>query len=309
MDNEITTQYEFDWRTGAQTAINGKINCNRQRAACSALNRRRASGILEAASFAASRQSLPVDVWAAQFTRKCAEWDVPLIRLDKLGIVVDSDGYHESKELVAMVSGAEARPYHDVKQGVVYKLFDLRANGSLGMKCEISRISEDEDPGLPEDDRYRVEKTEANLRDTLIKLALLNEVGAHPTEIVGLSDEGDFLLAKQPLANPAKDPEGKDLQEAIRLTKAAKPKNLRLNCVVLWLQGDAYIMADLHKNNIMVDQDGFPTIIDALTGKIPPTLIAKLPALRAAVDDAEDLRKGRPPRNQYDLVEVSDDDL
>jgi hypothetical protein len=140
-------------------------------------------------------------------------------------------------------------------------------------------------------------------------LALLNEIGAHPTEIVGLSDEGDFLLAKQPLAKIARDPEGKDLQEAIKQTKAAKPKNLRLNCVVLWLQGDAYIMADLHKNNIMIDQDGIPTIIDALIGKIPPSLINRLPALRAAVDDAEDLRKERPPRNQYQLLDVPDDDL
>lgn len=264
---------------------------------------------MEAASFAASRESLSIDVWDAQFARRCVEWEIPLIRLDKLGIIADADGYLESKELIALKSGAEARPYHDVKQGVVYKLFDLRENGSLGMKCEISRISEDEDPGLPEDDRYRVEKTEANLRDTLIKLALLNEVGAHPTEIVGLSDEGDFLLVKQPFAKIAKDPEGKDLEEAIKQTKAAKPKSLRLNCVVLWLQGEAYIMADLHKNNIMIDHDGIPTIIDALTGKIPPSLIAKLPALQAAVNDAEDLRKGRPPRNQYTLLDVPDADL
>lgn len=177
------------------------------------------------------------------------------------------------------------------------------------MKCEIVRIGDDEAPGIPEEDRYRVEKTEADLRDTLVKLALLNEVGAHPTEIVGLSDEADFLIVKQPVATAAKDPEGKDLEEAIRLTKAVSPRNLRLSCVVLWLQGDGFIMADLHKNNIMVDHDGFPTIIDALTGSIPPSLMTKLPALQAAVDDAEDLRKGRPMRNSYDLISASDDEL
>lgn len=302
-------QFEFDWRTGVQTAIGKQANCNSQRAACAALNRRRASGILEAASFAASRESIPVDVWDAQFVKRCVEWDVPLIRLEKLGITPDADGYLESNELVALKPGAEARPYHDKRQGVVYKLFDLRENGSLGMKCEIVRTGEDEAPGLPEEDRYRVEKTEANLRDTLIKLALLNEIGARPTEIVGLSDEADFLLVKQPFAKPAKDPEGEDLEAAIKQTKAAKPRNLRLNCVVLWLQGDAFIMADLHKQNIMIDHDGFPTIIDALTGRILPSLIARLPALQAAVNDAEDLRKGRPPRNQYDLVAGPDDEL
>ncbi len=292
-----------------QTAIGRKTSCNRQRAACAALNRRRASGILEAASFAASRESLPVDVWDAEFARRCAEWDVPLIRLEKLGIVPDADGYLESKELIPLKSGAEARPYFDEQRGLVYKLFDLRENGSLGMKCEIVRMGDEEAPGIPEEDRYRVEKAQANLRDTLIKLALLNEVGAHPTEIVGLSDQGDFLLVKQPYAQLAADPEGKDLEEAIRQTKAAKPKNLRLSCVVLWLQGDAYIMADLHKHNIMIDHDGIPTVIDALTGRIPPSLIDRLPALRSAVDDAEDLRKGRPPRNQYELEAVPDDEL
>lgn len=292
-----------------QTAIGQKTSCNRQRAACAAINRRRASGILEAASFAASRESIPVNVWDAEFVRRCADWDVPLIRLEKLGIYPDADGYLESSELVALKSGAEARPYYDKEQGVVYKLFDLRENGSLGMKCEIVRIGENEDPGIPEEDRYRVEKTQANLRDTLIKLALLNEVGAHPTEIVGLSEQGDFLLVKQPFAELANDPEGSDLEEAIKQTKAAKTRNLRLSCVVLWLQGDAYIMADLHKHNIMIDHDGIPTIIDALTGRIPPSLIKKLPALKSAVDDAEDLRKGRPPRNQYQLKIAPDDEL
>lgn len=309
MNGKTSAQFEFDWRTGVQTAIGKPISCNSQRAACAALNRRRASGILEAASFAASRESVPIDVWDAEFVKRCAEWDVPLIRLEKLGITADLDGYLESEELLPLKPGAEARPYHDPRQGVVYKLFDLRENGSLGMKCQIARITEDESPGLPEEDRYRVEKVEASLRDTLIKLALLNEVGAHPTEIVGLSDEGDFLLVKQPFARPARDPEGADLEEAIRHAKAARSKNLRLNCVILWLQEEAYIMADLHKHNIMVDHDGFPTIIDALTGRIPPSLISKLPALQAAVADAEDLRKGRPPRNQFDLRPVADDEL
>lgn len=264
---------------------------------------------MEAASFVASRESISVDVWDANFARRCAEWDVPLISLEKLGIFSDRDGYLESKELMALTSGAEARPYHDLKQGVVYKLFDLRENGSLGMKCEITRISDEEGPEIPEENRYRVGKVEANLRDTLIKLALLNEVGAHPTEIVGLSDEADFLVVKQPFASPAKDPEGKDLHEAIAQTKAVKPRSLRLNGVFLWFQGDSYIMADLHKNNIMIDHDGFPTIIDALVGRIPPLLIDRLPAFHAAVDDAEDLRKGRPPRNRYDLLDVRDDEL
>lgn len=292
-----------------QTAISRHTDCNRQRAACAALNRRRASGILEAASLATSWEQISADVWDAEFARKCAEWYVPLIHLEKLGIISDADGYLLSDELVALQPGAEARPYYDQRQGVVYKLFDLRINGSLGTKCEISRVSEDDNPDLPEDDRYRVETTEASLRDTLVKLALLNEVGAHPTEIVGLSSEGDFLLVKQPFATIAQDPGGKDLVVAIEQTKAVKPRSLRLSCVILWLEGDAYIMADLHERNIMIDHDGLPTIIDALIGKIAPSLKDKLPSLRAAIEDAEDSRKGRPLRNRFELADVPDEDL
>ena len=44
--------------------------------------------------------------------------------------------------LTALPSGAEAIPYFDKEWGVVYKLFDLRVNGSLGKKIELVRPAE-----------------------------------------------------------------------------------------------------------------------------------------------------------------------
>ncbi|MGL4401381.1 MAG: hypothetical protein ACRCXD_16065 [Luteolibacter sp.] len=57
----------------------------------------------------------------------------------------------------------------------------------------------------PESDRFEIQLLSACLVDTLEKLSVLNETGSHPTEIVGLSSNADFLIAKQPLAFPYKD--------------------------------------------------------------------------------------------------------
>ena len=57
----------------------------------------------------------------------------------------------------------------------------------------------------PESDRFEIQLLPARLVDTLEKLSVLNEAGGHPTEIVGLSSNADFLIAKQPLAFPYKD--------------------------------------------------------------------------------------------------------
>ena len=46
---------------------------------------------------------------------------------------------------------------------------------------------------------------DGTLKDTLEKLAVLNQAGAHPSEIVGLSDSGDYLIAKQPWPYPCGD--------------------------------------------------------------------------------------------------------
>ncbi len=72
----------------------------------------------------------------------------------------------------------------------MYKLFDLRKNGALGKRIDLKI----------EDDDIRVRDCDATLEDTLEKLVLLNDCGGHPTEIMGLTDDGRYLIIKQPLA-------------------------------------------------------------------------------------------------------------
>ena len=67
--------------------------------------------------------------------------------------------------------------------------------------------------------------------------------------------------------------------------------------------------SDLHKGNIMRDADDRPTIIDALTGAVPPLAYDQLRSVREAVQDARDLREGRPPQIRLRFEDVADEDL
>ena len=135
LDKPIQTQFHLDFRTGRPTTISGPVVTHSERAAWSALNARRARGILQVSQLSPSRESHPPDVWAALFIRKTREWDVPLISLSKLGLLRDQDGFLESQTpdiFHPLKSGAEACPYVDLTGGVVYKLFFLLRNGALG---------------------------------------------------------------------------------------------------------------------------------------------------------------------------------
>lgn len=296
-------QLSIDFRTGRRTAIHAGNSCAEQRSACVALNRIRTRGILEATQLASPGESLSAHAWHAAVAGLSRDRDVPLIPLGQLGVHHDEDGLRSSDVLTPLPSGAEAIPYFDKDWGVVYKLFDLRANGSLGKKIELIRTLEGGYDLVPRD---------ATLFDTLEKLAVLNHAGAHPTEIVGLSDSGDYLIAKQPWAYPRGDFE-MDRKHAVSAIQGIIPEytgaGLRHTVVVMWLEGSPWLIGDLHERNIMRDQDGTPTIIDALIGAVPSKALKELRWLREAAEDAQALRENRPPIKRQRFEDVDDDSL
>ena len=292
MDELPIGQLEIDFVTGLPTALSGPVVSPEERATCSALNRERARGILEAVKFAPSGQSFPVDVWNATFTRRAREWSLPLISLAKLGFVREEEGLVCPPSLFALKPGAEAQPYWHRGSGMVYKLFNLRAGGALGKKISF-------EPG--DHGEYELRHSDAMLVDTLEKIQVLHDMGAHPTEIIGLSDMGDFFIVKQPYAatqiyNSDQRPQGEiyQLYEQDRAQSIAaicgeicNGPGLREAVVVSWLNGHAWLVADLHNRNIMRDQNDAPTIIDALIGPVTPAAYLKLRWLQDQVADAK----------------------
>lgn len=194
--------------------------------------------------------------------------------------------------LFALKPGAEAEPYWHRESGMVYKLFNLREGGALGKKISF-------EPGA--NGEYELHQGDAMLVDTLEKIQVLHDMGAHPTEIIGLSDMGDFFIVKQPYAatqlyNSDGRPQGEvyriyeeDRAQAIAAIcgEVCNGPGLREPVVVSWLNGHAWLIADLHNRNIMRDQNGAPTIIDALTGPVTPAAYVKLHWLQAQVADAK----------------------
>jgi hypothetical protein len=302
LNEPSTVQLGFDFRTRRLSAIDSGNSSSAQRAACSAVNRKRAHGILAAAQFASSRESLPADVWNASFAAESARQDVPLISLHDLGIQLDEDGMLSSTELRPLRSGAEAYPFADDLHQVVYKLFNLRANGSLGKMVTLQQ----DDEGNSE-----VLLADATLSDTLDKLVLLSDAGAHPTEILGLSEDGNFLIAKQPLAAPYVDFK-KDRIAATAAMLAIVPPFTRLNreIAVFWLRGESWIVCDLHNGNVMRNRENKPTIIDALVGRLPDAFLRRHPWAANAAEDTRALRLNLPkPNRQVFGEDVCDDDL
>ena len=130
-------QLEIDFVTGLPTALSGLVVSPEERATCSALNRERARGILEAVKFAPSGQSFPVDVWNATFTRRAREWSLPLISLAKLGFVREDEGLVCPPSMFALKPGAEAEPYWHRGSGMVYKIVQPAGGWGTGKKDQL----------------------------------------------------------------------------------------------------------------------------------------------------------------------------
>lgn len=300
MNDPFASQFHLDFRTGRPTAIPGPGITGAVRSACAALNRERVRGLTEADRKTASRESISPDVWAASFAGRCAEWAVPLISLSGLGISHTDERLLHSEFLVPLKSGAEACPFWDREWDVVYKLFPLLNSGGLGKTFTLDFDCEDVD-------HIEVTTRDASLMETIDKLWILSLAGALPTEIVGLADTGDYLIVKQPLAQPFVDFES-DRQFALDEIKAIPCRApVRRNFWMLWLNDLTYLVSDLHQGNIMRDSTDTPAIIDALFCPVAQSVIRQKTWLSEACADAREWRLtgAKPVRKAFDDVDDS----
>ena len=217
-----------------------------------------------------------------------------------------------SSFLVPLKTGAEACPFADLATGVVYKLFPLHINGGLGKTFEI--IADAEQTGIIMDVR------DAVLSETIEKLMVMHDAGAHPTELVGLDDQGDYLIAKQPLAEAYGDLDNlRDItlaqidsmrpQAAERMLAVPCRAGFKRPVWIVWCDDRAWAMSDLHPGNIMKDASDMPCIIDALMAPLPPKLISSNRILAEAVTDARIWRETGELPKRKSFEDVNDDDL
>lgn len=264
--------------TGIPGFIHGGTVSAGERTAGSALNRRRAAAIQLVLAPDVGGEPLSADGWAAAVARAAGAHGVPLIPLAKLGISQDDDGLWQSDFLRPLKSGAEAMPFADMARGIVYKLYDLRGDGSLGKKLVFRRDPEGEwEPGL----------ADASIYETIEKLAVLHEAGGLPTEIMGLDDSGSLLLAKQPLAFPYGDDLMTSRVEAALAMNAVLVAAPRMHEFrVFWCADKAWGLGDLHSGNIMRDAAGAAVVIDALLAEIPRPVMQDCPGLGRSLTTA-----------------------
>ena len=198
-------------------------------------------------------------------------------------------------------TGAEASPFADGDWQVVYKLFPLHSSGGLGKTFEIDRY--------PDDQGFEMTVRDAVLIETMEKLIVLHDAGAHPTELVGIDDQGDYLVVKQPLAYPYKDLDADRITALERVRAVPCRARFRRAVWILWEHEQAWVLSDLPPGNIMRDASDQPTIIDALLSPLPPALIQSDRLLAEDVEDAKALREGRPRPSRDVFAEISDDEL
>lgn len=304
MNEYSTGQPQFDFRTGGTTFVHAGVMSQSDQQACARLNRQRASAIKATARDDASRESLPLDVWVDSFARKVSTLEVRLIRLQDLGFLEDGVEGMSSKYLGNIGLGREASAWADRTYGCVYKFFDLKLDSenraSMGLKLQIK----DRPPNDVE-----VFQEAAVLEDILDKICILHEAGACPTEIIGLSEDGKYLIVKQPRCK-AYDDFHKDREQALKAIKGVAPKGSFGN--ELWIihaDQKAWLLSDLHKGNIRRLPDGSATIIDALVGELPDYYLKHHPKLREAAEKAKVWTLGNAPPSDDPFQSIADDEL
>jgi hypothetical protein len=258
-------------------------------------------------------EPLSTDGWAALVATRALQREVPLVPLTVFGFQRDEEGGLTSGALDKLVSGAEAEPYMDSEARVVYKLFFLLPTGTLGKKLDFSTNGEGE---------FELTYRAARLEETVEKIRVLHDAGGHPTEIVGLSESGDYLIVKQPLA--AFQPYSKGISsfptedlfihDRLRACEALKAipcvcPGFRQTIAVIWLDGAAWLIGDLHERNIMRDSLGAPTVIDALIGPVTAAAHNALPRLADTVSRAKTWRLEGFLPPEVDFMAVDDDEL
>jgi hypothetical protein len=213
--------------------------------------------------------------WANLFRVLCeVRGFLPLLTLEKFGFPTDADDPLDEKNprLRRIGTGMEVWAFAD-EDGSIYKFFMPRDVQLIGAGFRYD---------LEEDSRVMATAVAGSYHELLAKLALLNQIGGMPTEIVGLTVEG-ILVVKQT--------RGIDTSSLLPAHFLECPSRI-LNCdrkhPRLVLVGECpWLVADLHEKNFVYDAENKVCIIDLVAAPISAELINCLPLMKHWIQHAQ----------------------
>jgi len=198
---------------------------------------------------------------------------LPLRRLEDFGFAAEAENpLEEPNGLLRRIGGGvEAWAFAAEADGSVYKFYLPREEKRIG--SEFGFRGGEETSLL----------AEAGLGDyaaLLEKLLLIHTLGGMATEVVAVTPEG-ILVAKQSLGEPL--PQGDDMSAALPAGLIEIPSRfLRSNRDhprLFFLNGHAWLVADLHARNFVRCVDGALRVIDLVAAPWPLEQAARDPLI------------------------------
>ena len=192
---------------------------------------------------------------------------LPLIQLDAFGFETAGEDIFEANtsRVIRIGGGVEALAFQS-SDASIYKFFFFRENGSIGASFAFTK----RDEGV-----IVASAIPASYRLLLAKLSIINQIGA-PTEIVGITPEG-VLVVKQVLGEAL--PQGSDTSKLLPPGLIEIPSRFlqadRDHPRLLFINGEPWLVADLHARNFVRCADGQLRVIDLVAAPWPMDITAK----------------------------------
>ena len=193
-------------------------------------------------------------------------------------------------------SGVEATAFEGTADHSIYKFFMPREDGRIGGTFAFH---------TGEDTALLADAAAGTYRAMLEKFDIILRLDGMPIEVIGVTREEGVLITKQTLGERLS--EGADTSRVQPSALIPIPSRLlrahRDHPRLFFVDGNPWLVADLHSKNLVRAADGELRAIDLLAAPIPPGLCEAEPLLRdwlnrVALDPAAGL-----------LRETNDDDL
>jgi hypothetical protein len=167
----------------------------------------------------------------------------------------------------------ESLVFIDRKNGVVYKVFDMDDEGTVGTRFNINA------EGLLDTGR-------GGLVDLVEKIYVINAIGGTPTEILGLTEDGG-LVVKQPYGGGAGKISASERQGAAQAHGLVFVPNSVVRSpyrnFYTGIGGLDFLIGDLHPGNFHRDTFQRARILDIITARITDEYYRVFPMLNAFV--------------------------